>query len=78
MSLREVWCLAVGAHDRDIRSRAFWMAAFGKEPSSEDLIRMHPMRRMERSVVDKPPEVKAAESKAGWRLVNQFFSQKRA
>lgn len=62
----------------DLRNRAFWMAAFGKDSSAADLIQMHPLRRFEgHEPVKKSPGVRAAESRSGWKLVDKFFSQKR-
>lgn len=70
-----MWLLACGAYDRDLRGRAFWMGSFGKPPTAADLIDMHPLRRAGGTPPDKPPELRAAESKAGWKLVDKFFAQ---
>ncbi len=70
-----MWWLACGAYDRDLRGRAFWMASFGKQVGPQDLIEMHPLRRMEQVKIDKPAEVREAESKVGWAAVNRFFEQ---
>lgn len=70
-----MWWLACGAYDRDIHGRAFWMQSFGGNPSPSDLIQMHPLRRMEQVKIDKPAEVRAAESKVGWAAVNRFFER---
>lgn len=58
LSLRDVWDVACGAMDRDVRNRAAWMQMLGQRVTPADLIEMHPLRRVYR------PRPSAAELKA--------------
>lgn len=78
MTMRELWWAACGAYDRDLRNRAFWQSAFGSPPTAAELTDSHPLRRLEQwRPPDKSPDVRAADSAAGWKAVNQYFTQKR-
>lgn len=78
--MRELWRAACGRIDLDVMSRAFWMAAFDRDKKigERELAEMHPLRALE---IPPPPaksaEEKAIESKAGWKLIRQYFGQKR-
>ena len=51
--------MACGRYDIDVRQRAFWMQAFGTRVSPEQLVEMHPLRRIYMAQPD-PAEVEEA------------------
>jgi hypothetical protein len=63
LTLREVWWMACGRYDLDVRQRAFWVQAFGQRVTAEQLIDMHPLRRAER------PAVAEGDGEAGWAVL---------
>lgn len=77
--MRDLFRAACGRIDLDVMGRAFWMGAFSQKVLTPgELEDMHPLRRLERPPPKpKTPEERAAESKFGWKLVKQFFTQKR-
>jgi len=77
--MRDLWRAACGRIDLDVLGRAFWMSAFSQQELTADQLEdMHPLRRLERKPPpEKTPEERAAESKVGWKLVRQFFTQKK-
>ncbi len=79
MSMRHLWWLACGAIDRDVHQRVFWRREiFGKQTTADEMADMHPLRRLEKPPPpEKSAEEKAIESKAGWKLIRQYFGQKR-
>lgn len=74
-TLREVVWMACGAMDRDLRNRAFWMAAFGHPPTAAELIDMHPIRRTERPPLT--PENRAEIARRAWGDLDAYFHNRR-
>jgi hypothetical protein len=56
--------MACGRYDLDVRQRAFWMRSFGQQVTQEQLIDMHPLRRLERT-----PEERGDAGEAGWAML---------
>lgn len=70
LTLREVWWMASGRYDLDVRQRAFWMQAFGTKVTAEQLTDMHPLRRLERPPAAEPGEGGWAVLGAALRTLN--------
>lgn len=66
--------MAIGAYDREIQNRAFWMRLLGSEVNEQLLLETHPLRRSNRPAPPPPtPEQKAEQSKRNWSTVFEFF-----
>lgn len=67
--------MAVGRWDLELDARAYWARMLGSPIQPDDLLRMHPLRPSPPKP-KKTPEQKKQESKEGWSMVMEYFSQR--
>ena len=69
--------MACGRIDERVIAQVFWTQAFGKKLTPEQVRKMHPLRSLEaapeKPLPEKSDAVKAAESEAGWRLLDSLW-----